>query len=479
MWSKYVGTASRSAVLLSAFLGVSCGGGGSTALAPAPTLTSIALSPLTVSLAPGGTQQLTVTGTLSDGTMQTLAASGESFASSNTAVVTVSAAGIVTVAAGATAGASATITATDTASSVKTAVAGSTVVTVTAPAVIGPTANSKAAATATANNNPQCAAPLINTAYYWEIGDASGALISGVHADASGAALDPKGNPITSATNWSVASASKWVYAAYVVEVRGSGVILGETPSSVPYDIPYLNFTSGYTYLGNFPPNSATCKLTDTVDGCLAGLPAMPDPAVANAAAVGKFWYDSDHMEEHATKIMGLGGDGINELQLAIQSQLGADFDFAYTDPLLAAGGYTSANAYGLFLRRILSKQYQMSATLSADAVCTNSTVSGCNAVAAQSPIAAASNNAEAWHYSLGHWIEDDPVVGDGAFSSPGALGFYPWIDSGMKYYGIIARSDLNAETNGQYEGYHSAVCGRLIRHAWMTGVEQTGAVPN
>ena len=37
--------------------------------------------------------------------------------------------------------------------------------------------------------------------------------------------------------------------------------------------------------------------------------------------------------------------------------------------------------------------------------------------------------------------MEDDPAVhGDGAFSSPGAFGFYPWIDSSKSYYGIISR---------------------------------------
>jgi hypothetical protein len=29
--------------------------------------------------------------------------------------------------------------------------------------------------------------------------------------------------------------------------------------------------------------------------------------------------------------------------------------------------------------------------------------------------------------------------VGDGAFSSPGAYGFYPWISTDKHYYGIIS----------------------------------------
>jgi hypothetical protein len=120
-----------------------------------------------------------------------------------------------------------------------------------------------------------------------------------------------------------------------------------------------------------------------------------------------------------------------------------------------------------------------MSKTLSAFPVCTNSTVAGCNAVPDESPMANASNNAEAWHYSLGHWIEDDPVVGDGSFSSAGALGFYPWIDKTSTYYGMLVREDQGAAGTGAFEGYQSAVCGRLIRQAWMSGVEQTGTAPD
>ena len=33
-------------------------------------------------------------------------------------------------------------------------------------------------------------------------------------------------------------------------------------------------------------------------------------------------------------------------------------------------------------------------------------------------------------------------MAGDGAFSSPGLFGFYPWIDAGKTYYGVLARYD-------------------------------------
>jgi hypothetical protein len=73
--------------------------------------------------------------------------------------------------------------------------------------------------------------------------------------------------------------------------------------------------------------------------------------------------------------------------------------------------------------------------------------------------------------------VEDDPTTnGDGAFSSPGAFGFYPWIEASKNYYGVISRQAGSG--NGEQEGYASAQCGRLIRHAWDPGAQQTGAIP-
>jgi uncharacterized protein YjdB len=90
----------------------------------APTLSSIAITPATVSLVVAATQQLGITGTFSDASTSTLA-SGVTFSTSSAAIATVSAAGLVT----AVAPGSATITATHTAST-RTA---TRTVTVTAP----------------------------------------------------------------------------------------------------------------------------------------------------------------------------------------------------------------------------------------------------------------------------------------------------------------------------------------------------------
>ena len=84
------------------------GGGGSTTPPPTVTLSSIAMSPASATLAVAGTQQLTVTGNYSDGSTKNLTSSA-SYTSSATGIATVSASGDVT----ATAPGSATITASD------------------------------------------------------------------------------------------------------------------------------------------------------------------------------------------------------------------------------------------------------------------------------------------------------------------------------------------------------------------------------
>jgi hypothetical protein len=208
----------------------------------APTLASIALSPLAVSIGPGATSQLTVTGSYSDGSTRTLPASGEVFDSSNTATATVSATGVVTATANAISGATATITASDTASGFVTSTNNSTILTI-APGNAGPpTASSATAAAQTAQSNAMCTAI---QPFYWEIGDANGAL-------ASGSSTQSGGTAVTAATKWLIASASKWIYGMYVVQNRGGAANLTAA------DIRFLNFTSGYTYMDTLT-QSATC----------------------------------------------------------------------------------------------------------------------------------------------------------------------------------------------------------------------------
>ena len=110
-------------------------------------------------------------------------------------------------------------------------------------------------------------------------------------------------------------------------------------------------------------------------------------------STMGRFDYNGGHMQKHAT-LMGLG-------------PLGADWSFGYGQPQLASGRSTSAA--GL----------QISKLLGTHAVCTNPAT--CSD-AVHTPIP----STESWHYSVGHWVEDDRRGGRWLVQQPGRLWLLP-----------------------------------------------------
>lgn len=294
------------------------------------------------------------------------------------------------------------------------------------------------AATQTAIRNPACVAI---KPFYWEIGDQMQSLVSGSTGDRS----------YQADTLMPIASASKWIFGAYVVQAR-QGQVSDD-------DVAALTMSSGYTNFG--------------ATSCIKILPGVRNSQTVaqcfqeennrgghnddfNADAVGKFYYNGGHFQKLAVD-MGLGADNNAALQRDMQMYLGTDFLFTFGSPQLAGGVNTSAANYAVFLRKILSKQLFINDLLGTHAVCTNPQTC---ATALHTPVP--SNLS--WDYSLGHWVETDPVSGDGAFSSAGAFGFYPWIDKTKTFYGIVARKGEPGS------GKDSAQCGGLIRKAWMTG---------
>lgn len=276
--------------------------------------------------------------------------------------------------------------------------------------------------------------------FYWEIGDRTGALGNG--------SVNQAGNTTTytATTPMSIASASKWIYGAYVAE-RRAGALTAE-------DIQFLSFRSGYT---NFTLTG--CDNFDTVAECVA----RSTNGVFTAANVGKFAYDGAHMQKHASLAapgMNLGAMGNTALALEIRRVLGTEINLTYTQPQLAGGIRSTAADYAVFLRKIFNNQLHMAALLGTNATCTNPLTCP---TALNTPIDGALN----WNYSMGHWVEADPVSGDGSFSSAGAFGFYPWINASKSLYGIVAR------VGGAGGGEASAQCGVRIRKAWVTAQVQ------
>ena len=181
------------------------------------------------------------------------------------------------------------------------------------------------------------------------------------------------------------------------------------------------------------------------------------------ASADGKFLYAGSHMQTHAARYTTLGNLANAGLADAILAELGMSAyapNFRYTQPQLAGGIATSANVYAAFLRKMLRQELTAGSQLNAFARCTNPLTC---ASAIESPFPPN----ESPNYSIGHWVEDT-IVSDGAYSSAGAFGFYPWIDPTKANYGVVARADLSPDGKQAME---SVTCGRKLRQAWATGV--------
>jgi hypothetical protein len=175
-----------------------------------------------------------------------------------------------------------------------------------------------AAAKATAESTTNACASL--PSFYWEIGDRAARIASG--------SVKAPSAPVTytSSMQLNIASASKWLFGAYVVQKRSG------SPTS--QDIKHLNFQSGYTNFGQ-------CARTDTVGSCLAS----GTNGNYTAANDGKFFYNGGHMQKLAS-LMGLDGLDNASLAFEVQSQIGSDVALSYTEPQLAGGVKTSADEY-------------------------------------------------------------------------------------------------------------------------------------
>jgi len=277
--------------------------------------------------------------------------------------------------------------------------------------------------------------------FYWSVGDASGPL-----ADATAGGTSPDAQTVMQ-----VASSSKWLYGAYVAELR-QGQLTDE-------DIRFLNFRSGHTGFD-------LCLQGQTVAECQSHQGTVIHNGAYTPAHDGKFLYSGGHMQKHATlPSVGLGPDDNTALAQHLMSRLGGGMALSYTQPQLAGGVQTSASEYGKFLQRTVAGQLRIGSLLGTHAVCTNP-LTCADALATPIP------PQESWHYSLGHWVEDDPAVGDSAFSSPGAFGFYPWIDAGKQWWGVLARhatAGVDHADPSKRPYVQSLSCGREIRAAWVS----------
>ena len=298
------------------------------------------------------------------------------------------------------------------------------------------------------------------------------------------------GQTYTRSTSMVIDSASKWIYASYIAEIKAT-TSNGTSWTMPSRYVPFLHFTSGYVNM------SDNCNYIDTptVQNCLdasnGGTPAVAN-GTKSTADVGLFDYDSGHMEvleagdDPSLKGYMSGGDN-NVVALASEvatalSGKNVTTNFTFATPVTAGGIATTPGDYAAFLVGLIKSNTPLLMhyfllptasdpyavfTIPFDTTCV---VSKGIPRALRAPLP--SN--VSWHFGIVHWIEDDPHCGDGAYSSPGKVGFYPWIDSTRTYYGIVARYDTNSTGVGTTAPFYlSTVCGAAIRKAFMTGAVQ------
>lgn len=257
--------------------------------------------------------------------------------------------------------------------------------------------------------------------FYWEIGNANGLLAAG--------AIGP--TVYTGTTVMALASATKWL----------TGIVALETTNPADSDWPYLNFTSGYTNM------TVSCNAADTVNVCCA----RNSNNVIDPAYVGVFNYGPGHLENFGKLRMGLGTQDVTALAATWNTALGSS-GIGFNTPTLASGAYTTPNAYGRILQRLLRGEFAMWDYLDRYVVPASVPAGVVNTPAPRD---------EPWRYSVTHWIEPD-----GTYSSPGAFGFCPWIDASKTWYGIVAQQNGAFAAGGI--GIQSAVIARSIRNAWL-----------
>lgn len=270
--------------------------------------------------------------------------------------------------------------------------------------------------------------------FYWEIGTRDGKL------DGKPVVKRASSTLYNADTDVNLASASKWVFGAYVAQLTKDRSLSGD-------EVAKLHMTSGYTNL-----NVLSCTAAQKTKGCL--------PGGKTAAHEKFFYYESGHLQRLALDL-GLGDfdkDGL----IGEYNHLLGDFGFRFATLNVAGGMSGHATGYARFLQKLLKDELAMGQQLGRDEVCTQAPAGLLAPKPGECQSKFTPSDQPSWGYSHAHWVERNAAGQLQAYSSPGLFGFYPWISANKQHYGVIARESRASEAYNL-----SAACGRAIRKAF------------
>lgn len=272
--------------------------------------------------------------------------------------------------------------------------------------------------------------------------------------DADGTILTYTRGEVTPQTRHEIASASKWLASAAIMRLVERGELsLDDHPqdyiewwTSDPEDprskitlAHLLSFTSGF----GGSPLEVTCvnRARATLDGCSR---EIYDEFFLYEEPGETFYYGPAHMHFAALMAEGATGKGWNDIFAEeVVMPLGMGQETLYTvaspeHPRIAGGISSNGEDYARFLRAILAGEYL---ARSLDVMSEDHTPSG-EVELAYSPLTA---HGFEWHYGFGLWREcPSETFTNGCadhvrISSPGAYGFYPWIDREHSYWAVLS----------------------------------------
>jgi hypothetical protein len=190
-----------------------------------------------------------------------------------------------------------------------------------------------------------------------------------------------------------------------------------------------------------------------------AGIRYEPDADV-------RFLYNGGQFQAFAAGEPHLAPLNATGLTSELNAVLGTGFAYGVGNPWLAGGGTSTPANYALLLQRILRGSSDHVNGLKIFGWLGQDAVDASYPAAHSTPV-----TAQSWGYSYGHWVENIEGRGaawDGAYSSPGALGFYPGsprTSSSTAWSRAATAASGNPCCAGRPSGARSTLARRSRRH--------------